>query len=134
MRYSRQKELIKKIVKNTNKHPTAEDIYDKAREVEPNISLGTVYRDLKALADEGEIITLETVNKKVRYDGGLEPHVHAICENCGKILDIFVSVIPDEIEKEGFTVTGSKCVYYGICPECKNKLQAQANKEKGEKL
>lgn len=123
MRFSRQRELIREIVKNTDKHPTADEVFEAAKKIQPNISLGTVYRDLKELVNSGDIITLETEDKKVRYDGGLTPHVHTVCLNCGKVFDVFVSVVPEEIEKSGFTVTGSKCVYYGLCSDCKNKLK-----------
>jgi Fe2+ or Zn2+ uptake regulation protein len=94
-------------------------IYQSARDIEPNISLGTVYRNLKLLADEGEIITLETEDKKLHYDGDTSRHSHFICSKCGKIIDLFKpAAMPDEIKQEGLLVTGEKCVYYGYCPEC----------------
>lgn len=119
MRYSKQRELIINIIKNRCDHPTADMIYNSAREMEPNISLGTVYRNLKLLADEGEIITLETVDKRLHYDGDLSNHSHFICEDCGKIVDLFKpSAIPSEIGELGLKLTGQKCIYYGKCEEC----------------
>ena len=79
MRYSRQRELIIGIIKGRKDHPTADMIYNTARELEPNISLGTVYRNLKLLADEGVIITLETEDKRLHYDGDISRHSHFIC-------------------------------------------------------
>ncbi len=119
MRYSRQRELIKKILKDRRDHPTADMIYNSAREIEPNISLGTVYRNLKLLADEGDIITLETEDKRLHYDGDLSRHSHFICSRCGKIVDLFKpSNLPSEIEELNLKVTGEKCVYYGLCEAC----------------
>lgn len=120
MRYSRQRELIIDIIKNRKDHPTADAIYNTARAREPNISLGTVYRNLKLLSDEGVIITLETEDKKIHYDGDLSRHSHFICEDCGKIIDLFrPAPTPTELSDLGLTVSGEKCIYYGKCLNCK---------------
>lgn len=119
MRFSKQRELITEIIKNRSDHPTADMIYDSCREKEPNISLGTVYRNLKLLADEGEILTLETMDKKIHYDGDTSRHGHFICERCGRIIDLFKPInTPEELFEMGLTVTGEKCIYYGICNDC----------------
>ncbi len=119
MRFSRQRELITDIIKGRKDHPTADMIYASAREIEPNISLGTVYRNLKMLADEGVIITLETVDKRLHYDGDTSRHSHFICEDCGKIIDLFEPAeTPKELMKLGLVVSGEKCIYYGKCTDC----------------
>ena len=119
MRQSRQRELITDIIKGRKDHPTADMIYESARELEPNISLGTVYRNLKLLADEGVIITLETEDKRLHYDGDTSRHSHFICTDCGKIVDLFKpSKEPDELNEKGLTLTGEKCIYYGLCNAC----------------
>lgn len=124
MRYSKQRELITDIIKGRKDHPTADMIYTSARDAEPNISLGTVYRNLKLLADDGVIITLETQDKKLHYDGDTSRHSHFICSNCGKIIDLFKpSKKPDEIEELGLALTGEKCIYYGRCTDCLNDVQ-----------
>ena len=120
MRYSRQRELVTDILKGRCDHPTADMIYASAREIEPNISLGTVYRNLKLLADEGVIITLETEDKRLHYDGDTSRHSHFICNKCGRIVDLFKpSKTPDEIKELGLEVMGEKCIYYGHCVDCK---------------
>lgn len=119
MRYSRQREMITEIIKSRCDHPTADMIYTTARERDANISLGTVYRNLKLLADEGVIITLETEDKKVHYDGDTSRHSHFICSECGKILDLFKPAeTPKELKELGLNVTGEKCIYYGTCKNC----------------
>ncbi len=120
MRYSVQRKIIEDIIKGRCDHPTADAVYESARKAVPNISLGTVYRNLKYLADEGIIDTLETEDKKIHYDGDKRRHSHFICKKCGKIIDLFSQVgFPEEIEKYGLSVTESKCFYYGECAECK---------------
>lgn len=119
MRYSRQRELILNLVKSSCEHPTAEDVYEQAKRIEPSLSLGTVYRNLKNLADGGVVTTLETMDKRVHYDGNLQSHRHFICKKCGKIVDLFVSAeIPKELSDMGLTVEDEKCIYYGICGDC----------------
>ena len=121
MRYSRQRELITQIIKGRCDHPTADMIYQSARDIEPNISLGTVYRNLKQLADDGTIITLETEDKRLHYDGDISRHSHFICSRCGKIIDLFrPAPKPEELKQAGLTVTSEKCVYYGLCQSCGN--------------
>ena len=120
MRYSKHRELITDIIKNRKDHPTADMIYASAREIEPNISLGTVYRNLKLLADENVIITLETEDKRLHYDGDTSRHSHFICSDCGQIIDLFKpSKTPDELAELGLMVESEKCVYYGKCFDCK---------------
>ena len=119
MRYSRQRELITEIIKGRSDHPTADMIYASAREVVPNISLGTVYRNLKSLSEGSDRITLETEDKKIHYDGDTSRHSHFICNGCGKIIDIYSIEEPSlKLSEMGLTVKDYKCVYYGLCDNC----------------
>ena len=119
MRFSKQRNLIINIIKARRDHPTADMIYLSCREIDPNISLGTVYRNLGQLAESGEIITLETKDKRLHYDGDVSRHSHFICEDCGKIVDLFKPAeTPNELVELGLTVTGEKCIYYGRCAGC----------------
>ena len=119
MRYSHQRELIREIVKGRFDHPTADMIYESARQREPNVSLGTVYRNLKQLSEENCIDTLETIDKKIHYDGRTEPHIHFICTTCNDIFDFLLPLqIPKELSDSGFSVTSEKCVFYGVCDTC----------------
>ena len=120
MRYSHQRELIMNLLKSCKDHPTADTIYERCREVEPNISLGTVYSNLKQLSENGEILTLETVDKKIHYDGDTKGHQHFLCTECHKIMDLFVEpVVPIELIEMGVTVNETKSVYYGKCKKCR---------------
>ena len=87
MRYSHQREAIKKIVQGTNSHPSADWIFNQTKKNIPNISLGTIYRNLKRLVEEGEINTIYDGNI-VRYDWNTESHDHLKCKECGDLVDV----------------------------------------------
>ncbi|MGN0568193.1 MAG: transcriptional repressor [Acutalibacteraceae bacterium] len=119
MRHSEQRETILRVVKAAHDHPTADTIYSRVRQEIPNISLGTVYRNLKSLADIGELDTMETLDKSIHYDGNTTPHRHFICRKCSRIIDLFFEVEqPEELEMMGLLVESEKSIYYGLCPDC----------------
>ena len=90
MRYSYQREAIKKVVKGTNSHPTADWIYNQTKKIIPKISLGTVYRNLKQLSKDGEINRIYDGNI-ARYDWNIESHDHLKCTQCGDLLDVHLA-------------------------------------------
>jgi len=87
MRYSHQREIISEIIHSTNSHPTADWVYGEVRRYIPNISLGTVYRNLKQLTDEGIIRTIYD-GAVARYDWNRSPHDHLKCNVCGEMIDV----------------------------------------------
>ena len=90
MRYSYQREAIKKVVKGTNSHPTADWIYNQTKKIIPKISLCTVYRNLKQLSKDGEINTIYDGNI-ARYDWNIESHDHLKCIQCGDLVDVHLA-------------------------------------------
>ena len=88
LKYSRQRESIKDNLMHRTDHPTADMVYSDIRKVYPNISLGTVYRNLALLSDLGEIQKLTTSDGAVRFDGNTAPHNHFTCRKCGSVLDL----------------------------------------------
>jgi len=119
MRYSRQRELIHQLIVDSKSHPTASWVYEKARETIHNISLGTVYRNLKQLESEGLIDVIIEENM-TRYDGNITPHHHLRCKVCGKLSDI---EIPDLEMRQSikqshhFDVEKIEMVFTGTCSE-----------------
>ena len=120
MRYSHQRELILEAVKSVKTHPTADMVYDSLHAENPNLSLGTVYRNLNLLAQNGDITPIYTGDNKVHYDGDTDPHCHFVCKGCNKIIDIFIKPqIPTEIlDDEEFFVEEGKTLLYGRCRAC----------------
>ncbi len=86
--YSRQREAVLSVLCSTKSHPTAAWIYERVREQIPNISLGTVYRNLSGLAEDGTIKKLSLGDASVHFDGDVSVHSHFYCEHCGEITDI----------------------------------------------
>ena len=87
IKYSRQREAIKHYLASTKEHPTADTVYLHVKEDFPNISLGTVYRNLNLLTDIGEAIKIPTPDGGDRFDGNVIPHNHFLCTSCGRLLD-----------------------------------------------
>ena len=123
MNYSKQRESIFNYLKSVDTHPTAEVIYNDIRKENPNISLGTVYRNLDNLEQNGDILRLKFKNKKDRFDGNIVPHYHANCIECGKLYDIFNNYFTDidkVIEKSiNCNVVSHDIIFNIICPDCK---------------
>lgn len=91
LKYSKQRESIKNFLVTRYDHPTAETVYLNIRREFPNISLGTVYRNLNLLAEIGEIQKLSPGIGPDRFDGNPAPHYHFICRHCGCVMDLTVS-------------------------------------------
>lgn len=129
LKYSRQRECIREFVQSCQEHPTADTVYAGIKEEFPNISLGTVYRNLSLLVSLGEIIKISTGNGPDRFDCNTRPHSHFICTQCHCIQDIELNDIDCIKEKvsENFDgkITSHTTTFYGICKHClqeKNKM------------
>ena len=123
-RYSRKRQSIMDCLASTKEHPTAEWIYSKIKAEYPSLSLATVYRNLNMLKSEGLICSVGTVFGQERFDATVAPHTHAVCERCGRVVDVEEVMLPDDtaekVEKAcGFSVRRTDLSVYGICEECK---------------
>lgn len=125
-RRSKQREAILRILQSTDIHPTAGWIYDQVRKLIPNISLGTVYRNLNLLKEEGLIkeVNIQGVTSS-RYDANLEPHNHFICLVCDSVYDLPISGeeinVEAFLEGKNFKVKFVKLDIFGICDKCQMK-------------
>ena len=118
--YSRQREAILDVLRSTDTHPTANWIYTKVREKLPNISLGTVYRNLSALTDAGEILCINVGDDSLHYDGDISSHLHLHCKNCGNIVDVRLKhdTLTQMALETGFKPENAVYVLTGICKKC----------------
>lgn len=123
MKYSRQRESIKEYLLQSKEHPTADTVYMHIRKTYSNISLGTVYRNLNLLAEQGEILKINCQDGCDRYDGNPQAHYHFLCTQCGRVLDLEMESIDhiNVIASAGFggKIVGHTTFFYGFCPECK---------------
>ncbi|GFI51441.1 MAG: transcriptional repressor [Lachnospiraceae bacterium] len=124
LKYSRQRAAIKEYLSNTLEHPTADTVYLHIREAFPNISLGTVYRNLNLLADMGEIIKISTPDGGDRFDGRTDAHYHVVCGSCGKVFDLevderYMHQINELADRhfEGH-IDSHTALFYGTCKDC----------------
>lgn len=120
IKFSKQRELTLNFVLNSVEHPTAEFVYESLKKDNPNLSLGTVYRNLSQLEEHGLIRKVNIPGMPVRYDGNLSTHDHFVCESCGKIVDIDSSEINISPSKslEGVAINKYHVVLSGLCRDC----------------
>lgn len=124
-RYSKQREAIKQYLRTSKDHPTAETVYQAMLLQFPNISLGTVYRNLNFLAERGEILRLNVGDGTEHYDGYLAPHHHFYCRACHRVIDLEMDSINhiNYIANAGFDgIIEEHVIYFqGLCPNCKKE-------------
>lgn len=121
-KYSRQREAIKEYLMERTDHPTADMVYLGLLPSFPNLSLGTVYRNLTLLSDRGEILRLRLGDGVDHFDGNVLPHQHFICQTCGRVMDLEIDGIKEltSLADANFPgrITGHVIYFYGTCPDC----------------
>ena len=124
-RYSRQRERILEVLRSTQSHPTATWLYDTIKSEFPRLSLGTVYRNLAILVDQGLVQKIDAGSTFDRFEAKTEPHYHLICRKCGKIEDfekLFFPEIDEEISRStDFDIEGHRIDFFGTCSDCNRK-------------
>ena len=121
-RNTKQREKILEILQGTTSHPTANWIYDKVKGEFPNISMGTVYRNLGVLEKMGKIQKLSCGATFDRYDANIEPHIHFVCRGCGNVSDIHDEIpsrkLKETIANISLHIDTYDLTCYGICKDC----------------
>ena len=119
-RYSKQRELIYQCLKHTNEHPTAEMIYQKLKPENTGLSLGTVYRNLNLLAQQGYVVRIPSAVD--HYDAVTAPHGHLECRRCGRLFDLRGNA--SQVIKlfsqanQGLRLDSCSVVFQGLCEDC----------------
>ena len=125
MKYSKQRETILAAAVEEPAHPTADSVYRKVREECPQISLGTVYRDLNQLVQNGLLIKIPVANGSDRFDGRLDEHYHMICDGCGEVFDANIDCFSDIdakiMQETGFCIKGRQLIMNGLCGKCRKE-------------
>ena len=121
-RETKQREAILRYIKNTASHPTADMIYDSLRKEIPNISKGTVYRNLKVLQERKQISELRFKGTVSRYEGRQDRHYHFRCERCGRVFDIDEPVdktLDSRMSgRTGLKIFSHQIEFHGLCKDC----------------
>lgn len=120
-----QRSILLEELRSVVTHPTADELYAMVKARLPRISLGTIYRNLDFLAQQGEILCLEMAGTQKRFDGNIRPHHHVRCCRCGKVADIHGKYALPDVEGvflEGFAITGTRLEFEGICEGCSKTM------------
>jgi Fur family peroxide stress response transcriptional regulator len=130
-KHSRKREAILALIRSTKTHPGAQWVYDRLKPGIPDLSLGTVYRNINQFQSEGLVASLGVVRGEERFDGTVEPHPHVVCTRCGRVEDL-----PEEMFSEtsarlpaeipGFSIDIRNTVFYGLCENCDSKQEITA--------
>lgn len=125
-RITRHRRIIMEELQVPNRHLTADEIYARLRRRIPNISLGTVYRNLELLVSSGKIKKLSIGSGPKQYDGGMHRHYHIRCIECGMVSDVSAEVFDDlnagaTVGVSGFDVIDHELEFTGLCNECKSR-------------
>jgi Fur family transcriptional regulator, peroxide stress response regulator len=123
-RKSRQRELILQLLRHSTVHPTADWIYEKLKKEFPSLSLGTVYRNLTILIDQGLVKKIHSGSTYDRFEANISPHYHLICRACGKIMDFEMQDYNTINEKARqltrFQIDHHKIDFFGLCENCQS--------------
>ncbi len=128
-RYSRQRELIYQAVRSSKDHPTAEMVFQQLKPGNPHLSLGTVYRNLNLLSEEGRLCRMPFPVE--RYDPCVEPHSHLRCEKCGKVVDLELPY-DQSVDRRAAAllpeagILRHDLIFYGVCSGCRAASEDQA--------
>ncbi len=119
---TKHRKLILQIIMSSMEHMTAEEIYMEAKQIQPSIAVGTVYRNLGLMTEAGQIRRISMRNAPDRYDKSLTPHEHIICQKCGVLSDISISGLKDYLEDQaGIDILGYDLNLWHVCRKCKNE-------------
>jgi len=122
-KHFKKREAILQCLRSTDTHPSAEWVHAQLRSQYPDISLGTVYRNLAIFKEQGLIMSVGTVNGVERFDANTAPHVHFICNTCHRVDDLPDMEIPEALSKAAERCSGGRAEFChlsftGTCREC----------------
>ncbi len=124
LRVTRQRRVLLDELCKVTSHPTADDLYQMVRQKLPRISLGTVYRNLELMAEQGMIQKLEIGGTQKRFDGNADLHYHVRCLNCGRVDDLDLPpdcrVEQEAAQRTSFKILRHRLEFSGLCPDCQN--------------
>lgn len=119
---TKQREVVLQVIRDAKEHLTANEVFDGAKQLLPTISFATVYNSLRFLKEAGHIGEISFGNGASRFDALTSRHDHAICTNCGKLVDMEIE-LPGEIVElatkfSKFKLESIELTLRGLCPEC----------------
>ena len=128
-RFSKKRQAIYDALFASREHPSAESVYQSLKPEYPDLSLGTVYRNIKNMVSSGDVICVGTVEGKERYDAHIEPHAHLVCRSCGTVLDIDITdamaLQCQATARENDIDLDLRSLHFaGLCHQCKSETKS----------
>ncbi|CAN5359508.1 peroxide-responsive transcriptional repressor PerR [soil metagenome] len=122
---TKQRKAVFQVIRDSDEHLTANEVFENARRLLPGISFATVYNSLRYLKTEGLIGEVRFGMDATRYDRKLDRHDHAICGSCGKLVDLDLRIpnglLKEAVERSGFAAGSIELTLHGSCPDCAEK-------------
>ena len=119
---TKQRQSVLRVIRESDEHLTANEVFDEARRLLPGISFATVYNSLRYLKNKGLIGEIRFGTDATRYDRKLTRHDHALCNNCGKLVDLELSIpvalVEEAVNLSKFEAKSIELTLRGLCPEC----------------
>ena len=130
-KHFRKRDAILQYLQSVTDHPSAEKVFTQLKAEIPDLSMGTVYRNLNLFKQQGLAVSVATVKGVERFDGNTDPHVHFICQECDAVIDLMDMEIPDSLKSVAENSSGgqvSECVlcFSGLCQDCLKKLKGKS--------
>lgn len=130
-KHFKKRNAILSYLRSTDTHPSAEMVFNQLKPEYPDLSLGTVYRNLSMFKQKGDIISLGAVNGVERFDGNTCPHVHFVCTGCEAVIDLPQIKVPDELNQKVTGQTGGhidvcQLTFMGQCKSCISNKRKEA--------
>lgn len=116
--FSSKRELIYSTLCSTKTHPSAKWVYEQLKEDYPDLSLGTVYRNIALFKEKGMAVPVANILGEERLDGDTSPHAHLVCKCCGRIDDIEMPTLTIKGDSSGFNTDFVSVTYFGLCKSC----------------
>ena len=122
-KHSRKRDAILDCIRRTKCHPTAEWVYQTLKPEYPDLSLGTVYRNLVFFQEQGVVKSVGVVNGQERFDATVAPHSHFVCNGCGAVIDLHQLKMDDHLDEKvheqyHFSVQKHELTFFGKCLTC----------------
>lgn len=118
-----QRQVVLRVIQESDNHLTANEIFEVARRLRPSISFATVYNSLRYLKDAGLVHEISFGNGASRYDRMTDRHDHAICTSCGRLEDFDLTATGELLRaaarKSKFKAQSIHLTLRGLCPDCR---------------
>ena len=128
-KHFRKRDAILQYLQSVTDHPSAERVFTQLKAQIPDLSMGTVYRNLNLFKQQGLAVSVATIKGVERFDGNTDPHVHFICQECDAVIDLMDMEIPESLKNLAENSCGGQIAecqlsFTGLCQDCMEKLSA----------